>query len=777
MRLLEDAMKLKALAHVSLIVLITSFSLTAYAQEAGARAQRVRSSNPPRGALAVTTSGNWPQSRFDPAQTGYNPDESILSRDTIGNLVLDWQYIYLDYPESYNSAVVADNMLFFSGMYEFDALNATTGTALWEAPIERTAAPAVVNGIVYVGGPDGNLYALNESTGAILWQYPTGDSITASPTVANGIAYVGSQDHYFYALNATTGTLLWRYPTAVAIGASPAVANGMVYFGCDNVYALNATTGALMWKSPFAVGTSSPAVANGVIYVGSSDNFLYALDAGTGALIWKYLTGGVTSSPAVANGVVYLGSRDRNLYAINATTGAFIWKFATGNYVASSPAVANGIVYFASTDKNMYAVDANTGAVLWDYWTGSQIAASPVVANGMVYLPIGETMSAFHLPGEIPPGFSVIHSFDQQSGSADAGVTLRNGVLYGVTGYSATGPIAFQMVPWGDRWTYQPIATLTNGSDANSRLIFGPDGNPYGTTYYNNNNNGGYGLVYNLTPESLNGPTAKQWHENVLYEFQGSPDGAYPSHGDLLWGQQGHIYGTTTYGGLSNNGTVYELTCSGKICTEQVLYSFAGGTDGSNPQNGVVFDSVGNLYGTTAGGGLYSSGTVFELKYNNGSWTETVLYNFTGENDGGGPEGGVIFDNSGNLYGSTASGGSGNQGTLFELSPSGEAWAFSLLYSFPSEIYAGCGPSASLVINSAGNLYGTTACGDPDDAGNLFELTKTGGNWTYTDLGDGFGGVFPDGMLAIDANGLIYGTTSSQTEHEGGPGSVWIFKQ
>jgi uncharacterized repeat protein (TIGR03803 family) len=474
---------------------------------------------------------------------------------------------------------------------------------------------------------------------------------------------------------------------------------------------------------------------------------------------------------------VYVGSRDRNLYAVNATTGALIWKFAVGNYVASSPAVANGIIYFGSADKNMYAVDANTGAQLWDYWTGSQIGASPVVANGMVYLAFGGTMSAFHLPGEIPPGFSVIHTFTQQSGSADAGVTLRNGVLYGVTEAGPNGSVAFQMVPWGDRWTYQPIATLTNGYGANSRFVFGSDGNPYGTMSYNNNNYGGYGFVYNLTPESLNGATAKQWHQNVLYQFQGAPDGAYPGNGDLLWDQQGNLYGVTSGGGTSSAGTVYEMTCSGKLCTEKALYSFLGGTDGKYPEYGVVFDTTGNLYGTTTAGGLYGYGTVFALKYSNGSWTESVLYNFTGGNDGADPEAGVIFDRSGNLYGSTSSAGSGDEGTLFELSPAGDTWSFNLLYSFPAEIYTGCGPKASLVMDSASNLYGTTACGDPDSFGNLFKLTKAGENWNYTDLGSGFGGVFPEGMLAIDANDLIYGTTSAATLHLGGPGTVWLYKQ
>jgi len=758
-------MKIKTLVYLSLVTLVAS--LTPVAQ-----AQRVGSSNPPRGALSVSPSGNWPQSRFDPAQTGYNPDESILSRDTIGNLVLDWQYTSLDLPENFAPAVAADNMLFFSGKWSFYVLNATTGASLWGGPFTGTAAPAVANGVVYTGSTDGHLYALNESTGNSQWHYPTGDSISASPTVVNSKVYFGSQDHYLYALDASTGELQWRFPTGVPIGTSPAVANGVVYLAADNIYALDATTGTLIWKSPISVNLSSPAVANGVLYVVSTDSFLYALNAGTGAIVWKLSMGGGQSSPAVANGSVYVGSNDRNLYAVNATTGALIWKFATVDRIQSSPAVANGIVYQGSTDKNLYAVDAKTGRALWVHWTGFQIYSSPAVANGMVYLPIGESLSAFHLPGEIPPGFSVIRA---RAGTGP--VTLRHGVLYGITS-GQNGLVVFQMVPWGDRWTFAEIAPLPFGSGGYSRLVFGPDGNPYGTTLHNYQN-AGSGLVYNLT-RSLVDPTAKQWRQNVLYRFQGSPDGAYPQGGDPTWDEQGNIYGTTSGGGASSNGTVYELTCSGKNCTEKVHYSFSGSPDGSDPQSEVVFDGAGNLYGTTERGGLYGYGTVFELKYSDGSWTETVLYNFTGANDGAYPRAGVIFDSSGNLYGATPDGGSEGQGTIFELSPAGDNWAFNLLYTFPFEHLGPCGPIASLTMDSAGSLYGTTLCGGLNNDGNLFKLTKAGDSWNYTSLHDfpsPESGVFPLGKLSIDANGTIYGITSSQNPHLGGPGSIWMFKQ
>jgi outer membrane protein assembly factor BamB len=147
------------------------------------------------------------------------------------------------------------------------------------------------------------------------WRYNTANLVLSSPAVANGVVYVGSESSGVYALNASTGALLWSYFTGdgYAVDSSPAVANGVVYFGSadNNVYALTASTGALLWS--YTTGdyvNSSPAVANGVVYIGSADGDVYALNASSGALLWSYTTakGIGYSSPAVANGVVYVGS-------------------------------------------------------------------------------------------------------------------------------------------------------------------------------------------------------------------------------------------------------------------------------------------------------------------------------------------------------------------------------------------------------------------------------------------------------------------------------------
>jgi uncharacterized repeat protein (TIGR03803 family) len=255
----------------------------------------------------------------------------------------------------------------------------------------------------------------------------------------------------------------------------------------------------------------------------------------------------------------------------------------------------------------------------------------------------------------------------------------------------------------------------------------------------------------------------------VLYRFaNGGADGANPGSGDLIFDQAGNIYGTTTFGG-KGYGVVYELTPSG---TESVLYAFSG-SDGYYPDAGVIFDNAGNLYGTTEDGGLNMLGTVFELTYSIGfGWAESFLYSFQNGNDGNQPSAGLIFDPSGNLYGTTSNGGSGGGGTVFELTPSGGGWTYSLLYSFTGGNQ--CGPEGTLVMDGAGNLYGTTQCDGAHNKGSVFKLTPSANGWTYTSLHDftgGSDGGYPLCNVVFDANGSLYGTTYGGGTQ--GVGVVW----
>jgi uncharacterized repeat protein (TIGR03803 family) len=251
-----------------------------------------------------------------------------------------------------------------------------------------------------------------------------------------------------------------------------------------------------------------------------------------------------------------------------------------------------------------------------------------------------------------------------------------------------------------------------------------------------------------------------------------------------MFDQAGNLYGTTSSGGIQNCGylgqgcgLVYQLTPSGGGWTENVLYSFGTGTnDGSTPVSGVIFDTVGNLYGTNIFGGDSSNcplgcGTVFQLTPSGSGWTENILYNFNfyGGGDGGNPDAGLIFDGSGNLYGATFQRGSGGGGTVFEISSS---TGFRVLYSLTG--YGG--PLDSLVMDTVGNLYGTTHQDGLYHSGSAFKLTSSRGGWTYTSLHDFCSrspcsdGAYANGVT-LDSNGNIYGTTQSGGAY--GAGVVW----
>src|ERR1019366_3869042 len=197
------------------------------------------------------------------------------------------------------------------------------------------------------------------------------------------------------------------------------------------------------------------------------------------------------------------------------------------------------------------------------------------------------------------------------------------------------------------------------------------------------------------------------WIEKVLYSFRNYPDGSLP--GCLIIDAAGNLYGTTWQGGANNVGTVFELTSGpGGSWTEKLLHSFGNYPDGSGPNSSLVFDAAGNLYGTTYNGGQNGMGTVFELTPDgSGGWTERVLHHFTNA-DGAVPYAGLTFDGAGNLYGTTSLGGSDNNGTVFELTPTvGGSWTETVLHSFRSDGADGSQPVAGLVL-VAGNLSGTT---------------------------------------------------------------------
>jgi outer membrane protein assembly factor BamB len=286
------------------------------------------------------------------------------------------------------------------------------------------SSPVHYDGVIYFGGDDGNVYAVDAASGRQLWKRKTGGPVPATPAIAGDLLYVGSYDGKFYALDRRTGVPRWKFVTEgerrfEAKGlhgfqpknqtmadqfdvflSSPVVADGTVYFGSGdgNLYALDAATGDLRWK--FKTGDvvhASPAYADGVVYFGSWDSYFYAIDARTGAQRWRFHGGedpaihnqvGFQSSPAVVDGVVYTGCRDAKLYAIDVATGNEKWHYdAAGSWVISSPAVTRGKVIFGTSDSSLYVVlDAATGKPIIESKGKAYVFSSPSVAGDIVLI-------------------------------------------------------------------------------------------------------------------------------------------------------------------------------------------------------------------------------------------------------------------------------------------------------------------------------------------------------------------------------------------------------
>ena len=349
----------------------------------------------------------------------------------------------------------------------------------------------------------------------------------------------------------------------------------------------------------------------------------------------------------------------------------------------------------------------------------------------------------------------VLYSFAGGSNAATPWAALvfdSAGNLYGTTevgGMNGDGTV-FMLTPgsngtWTETILYSFGGTQAPGNPLGN-LIFDANGNLYSTL--NAGNPQGGGAVFELSPGS--GGT---WSETTLVSFEsGSTIGAYPFAG-LIFDSTGNLYGTTAFGGKLNGctdslgcGTVFELAAG----TETVLHTFTGGSDGAQPFAGLISDSAGNLYGTASAGGNVTNllcqtgyngragcGVVFKLtKGSAGRWTETVLHTFTGGNDGANPTAGLIFDSAGNLYGTAQQGGSGSRGVVFKLTlESTGRWTETVVHSFTQgtgiAYAAGSSPYAGVIFDTAGNLYGTTLFGGTNGNGVVFKLTPgSTGRWT-----------------------------------------------
>jgi uncharacterized repeat protein (TIGR03803 family) len=355
-------------------------------------------------------------------------------------------------------------------------------------------------------------------------------------------------------------------------------------------------------------------------------------------------------------------------------------------------------------------------------------------------------------------------------------VADAKGKMYGVTTSDGSGHngVIFEVGKKSGAWVETPLYTFTGGSDGGvpqAGLTIDSSGNLYGTTYQGGS---GSGVVFELSPGKK-----KTWNYSVLWTFTGGNDGGEPS-GRLTLDAKGNLYGTTTEGGTGVVGTVFELSPNGKSWAETVLYNFTGNNDGGEPMGNVLLGSDGNIYGTTAGYGQDNYGVVYKLTPSNGGWTQSVLHAFQGSTDGEVPRDGLIQDASGTLYGTTA-GFDDSYGNVFSLSTSGSN--YTVIYNIPScqSCYTGNGPWQTVTMDSSGALYGTTLADGENNLGEVFKLTPGQNNqWTATVLYAFQGSAasnYPYSTVLIN-KGKLYGTSQGSAGQAGFyPGNVWQIKQ
>lgn len=292
-----------------------------------------------------------------------------------------------------SSPRIVDGVLYI-GSYDNNlyALNVEDGSFLWKFPTEGGIAstPIICGDVVLVGSEDGNLYAISRRTERRMWVCPTNGCIRSSPRVELGHSFFGSDDGCLYAVNVQSGRVVWQFQSAGPIRSSPLITGEMIVVGSEDgyVYAVDMRTGGAKWKyNTHRRVTSSPAIEDNLVFIGSADSHLYGLNVRSGWPVWRFRTRGyVLSSPAVADGTVYVGSADGNLYAVAASTGRQRWKYDTGNPITSSPTVAENVVYVGSNDGAIHALDTRQGESMWRYATGGPVPSSPLVAEGIVYV-------------------------------------------------------------------------------------------------------------------------------------------------------------------------------------------------------------------------------------------------------------------------------------------------------------------------------------------------------------------------------------------------------
>ncbi len=544
-------------------------------------------------------------------------------------------------------------------------------------------------GTVFRLAPDGTLITLYAFSGGSDGAYPYGGLLKGGDGSLYGTTYGGGLGTVFKLT--PDGTLTTLHAFSGSDGAGPYA--GLLLGSGGTLYGTTVGGGASDYGTVFRLAPD-----------GSGFTTLYAFNYSDGA--WPYagvLQGsdgslyGTTSGSGSGGGTVFRLAPDGTLTTLYAFSGG-----SDGAYPYAG--------LLQGGDGSFYGTTSGGGAS----------------GNGTVF--------KFGL-GTL----TTLYAFSGGSDGSNPYAGLfqgSDGTLFGTTnegGASGNGTV-FRLAPDGSGFT--PLHAFSGGSDGAwpyAGVLQGSDGSLYGTTW--SGGASGNGTVFKFALGTL----------TTLHAFSGS-DGAYPYAG-LLQGRDESLYGTTISGGASGNGTVFRLAPIGTLTT---LSAVSGGSDGANPYAGLLRGSGGSLYGTTSGGGASGNGTVYRLAPDG---TLTTLYAFSGGSDGVNPYAGLLRGRGGSLYGTTSGGGSG-YGTVFRLAPDG---TLTTLYAF-SGGSDGAYPQAGLLRGSDGNLYGTTNGGGVSWNGTVFRLAPDGSGFTTLHTFNYSDGAYPQGSLLQGSDGNVYGT-------------------
>ena len=588
-----------------------------------------------------------------------------------------------------------------------------------------------------------------------------------------GATYWGGANNFgtvFELDSAGYETILFSF--ADAPGRYP---NGsLIMDSAGNLYG-TANEGGAMWNG--TVFELSPPAAGGGTW---TLTVLYNFCSVTSCTDGEYPNGGlVEDSAGNLYGTALRGGSadDGTVFKISppATTGGtwtetVLYNFCSQTSCTDGNTPNPGLV--ADSAGNLYGT-TNQGGAAND---GTVFELSPPATTGSwTYAVLHSFCSVANCTdGTFPNGGLLRDSAGNLYGTASLGGTNYGGTVFELSPPTTTGPWTTKVL-----YSFCSVTGCTDGEGSNTGLLEDSAGDLYGTTFRGGASDGG--AVFELPKGSST--------DTVVYSFPlTNGDGDSPA-GHLFRDSAGNLYGITSDGGPDGFGTAFELSppaAAGGTWTETVLHSFGGAGDGVYPFGALTPDSAGNLYGNSTWGGPTNRGTVFELSppaTAGGTWTETLLYSFTGEPDGLAPLGSMIMDTSTNFYGVTAAGGTVNDGTVFEVSPpatAGYPWTESAIYSFCKTTSCPDGeePNPGLIMDTAGNLYGTTELGGSENVGVLYELSPkpASGCPLGSYLGQGWCGAvlhnfcseanctdgrYPNGALIEDSAGNLYGTTNS----------------